>query len=293
MRSRTSTDLLLVTGATGHVGGTALRLLSTRLGVDRVAALARNAERAARAVPPGVAVRIADYDDTSALAHAFEGVSRLLFVAGDGRGLDLIRQHANVIDAAAASGIEHIVFTSIVDVAEDSPFYFAPVYRDAERRLAGCGKAWTILRCGLYADFLHSHWLAPARSTGRLVVPAGRARVAAVSRDDVAAAAAAVMTCGGHRGEIHALTGPRAHAFDEIAEAASRIGGAAIRYQPCPPTDYLQGCWATMDDPWPHAFSTLFAAIGQGRYAATCAGVQALTGRPPEDLDAFLARIQS
>jgi NAD(P)H dehydrogenase (quinone) len=282
--------MLLVTGATGYVGGAALRLLAALSGSRSIVGVARNVDRAALTVPKGVAFTIADYDDRPSLDKAFAGATSLLFVASDGAGPDVVRQHANVIDAAAASGIAHIVFMSIVDVDETSPFYFAAVYRDAERRLLECGTAWTILRCGLYSDFLFSHWLEPARSTGVIAVPAGRARIAPLSRDDVAAAAVAVLVSGAHRGQVYELTGPRTYSFDEIGELAGRSFGVPIAYRPCSPTDYLLRCWATMQDPWPHAFSTMFASVAQGRYASISSAVQDLTGRAPEDLEAFLAR---
>ncbi len=184
------------------------------------------------------------------------------------------------------------MFTSIIDVDETSPFYFAAVYRDAERRLIECGTEWTILRCGLYSDFLLSHWIEPARSTGVIDVPAGRSRIAPVSRDDVATAAAAVLASGTHRGQVYELTGPRAYSFDEIGEVAGRAFGVPIAYRPCSPADYLLRCWATMADPWPHAFATLFASVSQGRYASIFFDIQDLTGRAPEDLESFLARKQ-
>jgi NAD(P)H dehydrogenase (quinone) len=47
-----------------------------------------------------------------------------------------MRHHANAIEAATATNIRDITFTSIVDTEELSPFCFSPVYRDAERQLA-------------------------------------------------------------------------------------------------------------------------------------------------------------
>ena len=280
--------MLLVTGATGHVGGAALRTLATRLGADAVVGLARSAQRAGRTASGGAVFRIADYRDGAALARAFEGVTGLLFVASDGAGRDVVEHHANVIAAAAATGVEHIVFTSIVDIAATSPFYFAAVYRDAERRLVESGIPWTILRCGLYADFLLSNWLAPARISGVIDVPAGAARVAPVTRDDVGAAAAAALASGRHRGRIVELTGPRAYSFEELADVAATRFGVPIVYRPCAPTDYLLHCWASMPDPWPHAYSTMFASIAQGRYASTSSGVLDLTGRQADSLEALL-----
>jgi NAD(P)H dehydrogenase (quinone) len=139
-----------------------------------VAAMARNARKAKHNLPAGIPLRIADYDDKSGLERAFESVTRLLFVASDGDRRDVMRHHANVIDAAGASGVAHVAFTSIIDVDETSPLYFAPVYRDAVRRLAELGSGCTTLRCGLYSDFLLSSWIEPARSTGRLPCPWGR-----------------------------------------------------------------------------------------------------------------------
>jgi len=279
--------MILVTGASGYVGSAALRLLST-MG-HSVAAMARDARKAERSVPDGIPIRIADYAAKSSLERALEDVTRLLFVASDGDDRDVMRHHANVIDAAAASGVEHITFTSIVDVGETSPFYFAPVYRDAERRLAECGVEWAILRCGLYSDFVLSNWLQPARLTGEAALPLGSARIAPVSRDDVAAAAAAVVSnrpCG----KAYELTGPKSHSFEEMATAAGQLFGVPIRYVSCSPADYLQRAKTEMKDPWPHAFSTLCASIAQGRYGTVSRHVEGLTGRPAESFEDFLRR---
>jgi NAD(P)H dehydrogenase (quinone) len=199
--------VILVTGASGYVGGVALRRLST-MG-HSVAAMARNAGKVEGNVPAGTQVRVADYDDPPSLAEAFQGVTSLLFIASDGDGRDVMRHHANVLQTAAASGIGHVVFTSIIDIDESSPFYFTPVYRDAERRLAELGLDCTILRCGLYSDFLFKLWGEPAMSTGQLSLPVGDALVAPVSRDDVAEAAATVIVSRDQRDKVYDLTGPK------------------------------------------------------------------------------------
>lgn len=279
--------MIVVTGATGHVGGAALRRLVAR-GLP-VAALVRDAARAALAVPAGTPLRIADYDDRAALERAFHGVERLLFVASDGDGRAVMRHHANVIDAAAATGVAHVVFTSIVDTAAASPFYYAPVYRDAERRLAESGVGWSLLRCGLYSDFVLAHWLRQVPSTGEMKLPAGQGCIAPVSRDDVAAAAAALVA-GPVRGRAYELSGPEALSLDEVATLATAALGRAIRYVPSSSADYLHRLRAGLPDPWPHAFSTLCASIAEGRYGGISHDFEELTGRLPERFKEFLAR---
>jgi len=280
--------MILVTGASGHVGGMALRCLSA-MGAP-VVAMARNQRKARETLPAGVPVRIANYDDVTSLKASFEGVSSLLFVASDGDGRDVLRHHANVVDAAVVSGIEQIIFIGILDIEETSPFYYTPVYRDAERRLTESGLNCTILRCGLYSDLLLSHWIEPARATGKLCLPVGQALVAPVSRKDVAAAAAALAVASDRHGKAYELTGPAAYSFDGIANLANEVLGTRIRYVPCSPSDYLRRAWAEMHDSWPHAFTTLSASIAEGRYARVSTDIADLLGRPAEDLKDFLRR---
>ena len=60
----------------------------------------------------------------------------MVLISSDGDASAVMRHPANAIEAATATNIRHITFTSIVDTDELSPFYFSPAYQDAERRLA-------------------------------------------------------------------------------------------------------------------------------------------------------------
>ncbi|WEX86336.1 NAD(P)H-binding protein [Sinorhizobium garamanticum] len=282
--------MMLVTGASGYVGGAVLKRLSER--GHSVSAMVRNVGRAAEVGAAGVPIRIANYDDRASLERAFEGIDRLVFVASDGDARAVMRQHANVIDAAADAGVGHIVFTSIVDIDAASTFYFTPVYRDAERRLAARGAGATILRCGLYADFILSSWLHPARATGELALPVAEALVAPISRDDIAEALATVAALETPASLYH-LTGPKAYCFEEIATAASTAFGTEMRYVPSAPADYLERLWAEMPDPWPHAFSSLCRSISEGRYGTVFPDFERLAGRPAEDFESFLRKAES
>lgn len=283
--------MILVTGATGHVGGAVVdRLVS--LGHD-VVAMVRDRRTAAGRLPPGLALRVADYDDASALRHAFAGIDEVVLISSDGDAGAVMRHHANAIEAAAAAGTRHIVFTSIVDVDNSSPFYFAPVYRDAERRLAACGVPTTILRCGLYCEFILDHWLSPSRVSGELALPAGDGRVAPISRDDVAAAVAAVAANPGKTADIHVLTGSPALSFGEMTAIYGETLASQVSYRPCAMDEYRALASARLEDPWPCAFSTLCASIAEGRYSRVSDDFAALTGRAPESFRDFLRRSAS
>ena len=64
--------MILVTGATGHVGRAVVCRLAS-LGHD-VVAMVRDVQAASRRLPSGIAMRFADYEDASALKRALAGV---------------------------------------------------------------------------------------------------------------------------------------------------------------------------------------------------------------------------
>lgn len=59
--------MMLVTGATGQLGSAVVRRLLERTDAADVAVLVRDEHKAADLAGRGVAVRVGDYDDTTAL----------------------------------------------------------------------------------------------------------------------------------------------------------------------------------------------------------------------------------
>jgi NAD(P)H dehydrogenase (quinone) len=280
--------MILVTGATGHVGRAVVgRLASSG---HEVAALVRDVQAAEKRLPSGIALRIADYEDPSALERAFAGIDDLVLISSDGEASAVMRHHANAIEAVAAAKIRRVTFTSIVDVDPSSRFYFSPVYRDAERRLTASAVPSTILRCGLYSDFILQHWLKPIPASGEFMLPTAQGRAAPISRDDVAAAVAAVAARQEGSGKIYTLTGHRAWGFDEIAASYGEAVARPVHHRSCSVEEYLASVAGRLDDPWPHAFSSLSTSIAEGHYSQVSKDFTAITGRAPEGLQDFLLR---
>lgn len=274
--------MIVVTGASGYIGSRAARRLA-ELGLP-VTAMGRDDARLRKVVPEYVPIAIADYDDPAGLDRALAKATKLLFIASDGFADDMLRQHAHVIAAANRSPLTHVAFTSIIDVDESSPFYFAPVYRDAERRLTAARFATSIVRCGLYSDFILQHWLREKT----IALPLADARIAPISRDDVAAAMVHAV--------LHdidtplALTGAKSYSMAEMASAATQVLGESYTYQSCAHEDYIKRLNAEVEAPWPTAFSSLCASIREGRYAAPSTRFAKILSRPQEDFESFLRR---
>lgn len=84
--------MILVTGATSHVGRAVIARLAS-LGND-VVAMVRDVQAASRRLPSGTALRAADYEDASALKRALAGVDGMVPISSDGNASAVMRHYA-------------------------------------------------------------------------------------------------------------------------------------------------------------------------------------------------------
>jgi NAD(P)H dehydrogenase (quinone) len=272
-----------ITGATGGVGSRVVRHLLAA-GRGDLAALARRPE----AVPaaPGLTARRADYDDPASLAAAVRGLDTLVLVSSDGLSEAMERHHRNVIAAAADAGVRHIAYSSILDIAPDSRFYYSPGHQATEALLAASGIAHCAARTSVFADFFTETWLDAARGSGELALPLGDGAMSLVARDDVARGLAAAALAG-TEGVVE-LTGPEALTGERIADIAS-AAGPAVRYKPVEDEDYRAGLAAEGEPDWLiEAYASMFRSVREARFATAPGDVERLTGRPPADFGAYL-----
>ena len=101
---------LAITGASGNVGGTTARLLSERGLPLRLLA---NTPSRAPEQPGAIAVKCS-YEDTLTTRVALEGVD-VLFMVSAPESEDRLSKHLAFVDAAAASGVRHIVYLSFMN----------------------------------------------------------------------------------------------------------------------------------------------------------------------------------
>jgi NAD(P)H dehydrogenase (quinone) len=199
-----------ISGASGPLGHlTAQYVLQTHPPGD-VVLLSRTPALVALSAPAGVTVRHADFDEPERLVDSFCGIDVLLLISTDAIGRRRA-QHQGAITAAAAAGVTRIAYTSTTNADKDFPTQMRPVTDDhaaTEEALRRAGPSWTLLRNSSYFEALASMY-ADAAATGLLVTNNGSGCHAPVSRDDCAAAAAAVLLGHGHDGSIYNITGPQ------------------------------------------------------------------------------------
>jgi uncharacterized protein YbjT (DUF2867 family) len=275
--------LIGVTGATGRLGGRVASRVAAAGAEQRL--LVRNPARAPEL--PGAHAERASFENTDAVRNALAGVTTLLMVSAS-ENQDRLTQHTSFVDAAAAAGVQHIVYTSFAGAAPDCTFTLGRDHYGTEEHIRASGLRFTFLRDNLYADFL----VGMAGEEGVLRGPAGDGRVAAVAMDDVADAATAVLLDPGpHAGATYTLTGPEALTLDEVADRLSGALNRQVTYE----RETVEEAYASQAsygapqwqlDGWVSSYTS----VANGEMAEVTDHVQRLSGHPATSLTELLTR---
>ncbi len=273
---------IAVTGATGQLGRLVLDELLTNHEPAALVAVVRDAGKAGELRARGVQVRVADYSDPASLEVALTGVDKLLLISGSEVG-SRVAQHANVINAAKAAGVNFIAYTSVL-AADTTDLILAPEHKATEELIRASGLEYTFLRNGWYTEN-YVQTVATARQTGAVVAAAGDGRVASAARADYAAAAAEVLSSAGHEGRVYELSGDYAWDFKELATALTEIAGREVVYQPVTAAELVEILTSAGFDQGTAGFlAALDAGTQAGLLAAVTGDLSGLIGRPTTPL---------
>lgn len=276
---------LAVTGSTGGLGGMVARQLAGLGSAQRL--LVRDAARA-----PELDAATADvctYEDSAAARRALEGV-KVLFMVSAAETEDRVQQHRGFVDAAAAAGVEHVVYTSFYGAAPDAAFTLARDHSATEEHIRASGLEFTFLRDNLYLDFLPLL----AGEDGVIRGPAGNGVFSGVAREDVARCAVAVLRDPAiHKGTTYNLTGPEELTLAQAAGIMTEQTGRTITYHPETMEEAHASRASYGAQPWQvDAWVSTYTAIAAGEMAGISPDVHGLTGQDPISLAEFLARPQ-
>jgi uncharacterized protein YbjT (DUF2867 family) len=271
-----------VTGATGGLGGRVARHLAER-GVEQ-RLIVRDAARAPE-LPSAEVAEAAGYDDGDSMRRAFDGVATLFLVSA-GEHPDRVSLHRAAVDAAAAAGVERLVYTSFIGAAPDATFTFARDHFHTEEHIRAAGLGHTFLRDSMYLDYVPFF----ASADGVIRGPAGDGRVGAVARDDVAEAAVAALLDPQHEGRTYEVTGREAYTLAEAAEILAHVSGREVVYVEETLEEARTSRAPSGAPDWEiEGWVTSYAAIADGTLDVVTDSVLRLAGHEPLTLLEFLA----
>ena len=269
--------MILVTGASGHLGQLVVQQLVQKVPAGQVVAGVRDPGKATALAALGVQVRALDYTKPETIAAALAGVDRVLLISSNQVGQRLV-QHQAVIEAATQAGVKLLAYTSILH-ADTTRMALAGEHKATEEAIKASGVPYVFLRNGWYTENYTDN-LAPALEHGAMLGSAGEGKVAPASRADYAAAAVAVLTGAGHENKVYELAGDRAVTLTELAAEVARLSGKPVIYKDLPEAEYA-GFLASVG--LPKAFADILAnsdvGITRGELNDTSGDLHRLIGR--------------
>lgn len=226
---------ILVTGATGHQGGAALRELR-RHGFS-VRAVTRNPDqpKARALIGPGVEVVRADLNDQASLVRSLDGMFGAYSVETwhDSSLEGEVSQGVNMADAAKRSDIKHFVYSSVASADQRTGIPHFDTKARVEDHIRATGLHYTILR----PTFFMENWLGMREpiEKGELrqpLSPGTRLQMIAV-QDIGRFVALAFEKPGRWQDRALELAGDEL-SMSELAQAFSRASGREVRYVQIP-----------------------------------------------------------
>lgn len=210
--------MILVTGATGKVGGNVLELL-VQAG-QPVRALVRDPAKLGKA---GEKVEIARGDLTKpeTLDAAFAGVDKVFLMITGGQSTEPVK---NAVEAAKKAGVKHLVVLSSSSVTSTKETLIGRWHIDAEAVIKSSGVPWTMIQPGAFASNTFQ-WIGSIKAQGAVFHVMGDGKINPIDPRDIAEVAARCLTTPGHEGKSYVLSGPEAlTAADEVAAISAALG---------------------------------------------------------------------
>lgn len=289
--------MILVTGATGRLGRVVIEHLVRQRDAGQVAALVRDAGKAADLKARGVDIRVGDYDDVASLDDAMRGVEKVLLISGtnpdEHRG---VRQHGNVVDAARRAGVRSIGYTSraMRDPAASENTLMRHHFL-TEDLIRASGLAYALFRNALYMQTLTYYIGRPGGAFETDIrLPAGRGRVAYALRSELGEAIANALHRDGGKDRVYTLTAGEAWSFDDVARSLGELSGKPVTYTPTDQATYE----AEIHDrgvpgPMARLLYGFYCDIRDGQLDEVTLEMEGLLGRKPSPLEVGLKALFS
>ena len=224
---------ILITGATGNIGGQVLSQLPAT-GLE-VRALVRS--HAAAGFPPHVEVVRGDLTLPETLDRCLDGVDTVFLVwvataEGVAPALERIAKCARrIVLLSAPLKTAHPLF--------QQPNPSRTRAELVERLVQASGLRWTFLRPGMFATNALGWWAPQIRAGDVVRWPYLDVPTAPIDARDIAAVAVRTLREDAHAGKEYVLTGPQSLSQFEQIDIIGRVLGRSLRIQEISPEDWL------------------------------------------------------
>jgi uncharacterized protein YbjT (DUF2867 family) len=266
--------MILVTGATGNVGGELVRAL---VGAgEEVRALIRQDSDRSR-LPSGADAVVGDLNRPDTLALALAGVRGVHLLSGYQGMPELLAE-------ARRAGVEHIVLQSSSAVpGGDMNNAVARYHILSETAVRESGLGWTFLQPNSFMSNT-LQWAPQLRAGDVVRAPFAGVSVATIDPYDVAAVSAQALTSRNHDGRSYRLSGPESLLPADRLRILGQVLRRDLRLEAQSDSDARAEMSSSMPAEYVDAFFSFFVD-GQLDESQVLDTVQQVTGRAPRSFE--------
>jgi NAD(P)H dehydrogenase (quinone) len=280
--------MILVTGAAGKTGRAVIRALAWR--GESVRAMVRRAEQGAGLEAIGAAeVVVGDLLDETAIRQAVRGVRAIYHIPPNVSPHE-VEIGRLVIGAAQAMDVEHFVFHSVLHPqVEAMPHHWLKMH--VEEILFASGLSFTILQPCAYMQNVLAHWDV-IREKGIYPMPyPPHTRLSLIDLEDLAEAAAIVLTEPGWRNATLELVGTPGLSQQEIARTLGKQLSRRVEAEAIPIETWQANVRAAgLGEYQIETLSRMFRYYKQHGLTGNPRMLGCLLGREPTSFEDFLSR---
>lgn len=223
--------MILVTGGAGKTGRAVIRALTAK--GEAVRALVHCPEQVRSVEEMGAReVVVGDMRLQATMDQATQGIRAVYHICPN-VSPDEVAIGQVAMAAARSAGVKHFVYHSVLHPQiEAMPHHWQKLR--VEEQLFESGLSYTVLQPAAYMQNVLAHW-DPIVEQGIYPVPyAVETRLGMVDLEDVAEAAAVVLTEPGHTGAVYELAGAEVLSQAEVATILSQQLGRPVRAEVVP-----------------------------------------------------------
>lgn len=234
----------IITGVDGKLGGRVAELMLSETEASNLIFTCPNLtwlnqEKKEKWLKLGVSIKQANYDNVEEMKEAFKGGERIFIVSAVTIGEIRVQQHRNVVDAAIASGVKHITYTSFLGASDPryAHVYVTPDHTATEAYIRECAKEtgikYNFMQDNLYLEnYLTTSVMLALMSDNKWYTTAGEGKATYVCKDDVARMATALLLGKGKDNVTYKVCGSESLSQRDLAAMISDLSGRQIEYCP-------------------------------------------------------------
>lgn len=220
----------IITGVDGNFGGVVAETVQKLLPNDELLFTAPAEAGLKKFADTEIQTAVANFNDVQGLTEIFSNADKVLLISMPFVGEKRRQAHKNVVDACVAGNVKQIVYTSLVNATDPmNPSIEKIDHAWTESYVENTALDYIFLRNSQYTEAMISNYFSMIEP-GQLGNNQGDGKMAYISREDCAIAAAYAIANNFLHREILNINGPELITISDLVNTGNDVTNNSVKY---------------------------------------------------------------